>query len=41
MARKEAKGNINSNLAEYLLSQPLLSSFLVKGLEYLGYEVDE
>lgn len=40
-AHKEAKNNLRPHLAKYLLSNPLIASYLEKGLEILGYSCDE
>lgn len=40
IAHKEAKHNIKSNLAGYLLSKPMISDYLENGLTLLGYSFE-
>ena|SRR5579862_1213973 len=40
-AHKEAKNNLAPNLTDYLLAKPFIADFLAKGLEALGYSLDE
>ncbi len=40
-AHKEAKENLQSNLAAYLLSKPQIADYLRDGLESLGYACEE